>query len=170
MGAPTPTERPVLNLGCDLVTGLSKQTKAKTLRRLRMTAAQELAAATGWVKPPPDECEREDYDAALPGADASSDALIIRMVRHRVTYQLVEFAIIQMTRHRGVWVEVAEADSCHDVDVHVHQNGKKAGGRSGTPTTLGRIDSLDEVEDAYVLGLSWMEESWQRQKDRWKHG
>lgn len=152
------------------MTGLSKQTKAKTLRRLRMTAAQELQAATGWVKPPLEECEREDYEAGLPEADASSDGLIIRILRHKVTYQMVEFAIIQMTRHKNAWVEVAEADSCHDIDVHVHQNGKNAGGRSGTPTTLGSIDSLDGVEDAYVIALSWMEESWQRQKDRWRHG
>lgn len=152
------------------MSGLDKSSKRKhRMRSVDMSEGQE-DAGPSWRKPARDECEEETYDSQLQDADLRDHKLIIRMVRHRVTYELVEFSLIQMTRVHSHWVEVAEIDSCHDVDIHLHQCGKDAGGRVSEPVVLADIESVDDVEAGYGIALERMEDEWEKHLDRWQYG
>ncbi|RNL63663.1 hypothetical protein EFK50_07930 [Nocardioides marmoriginsengisoli] len=154
------------------MSGRSKQDLTKRDKRSvdMSPTAEELALADMWKRPPEDECEESNYPSALPGADEAKIRLNIRMVRHQVTWALVEFSIVLLTMYRGRWREVAEIDSCHDDDFHVHQNGRSIDARVGDPVTLGVIRTLEDVQEAYNLALTKVEDEWSTLKDRWHHG
>lgn len=155
------------------MTGLGAQLRKKRARdAVNMSpTAEELATADRWKRPDPSEINPEDetYKWILPG-EGDTEQLHVRFKRVALTHQLVEFSITQTTRWNQHRCEVAEADSCHDVDVHLHQNGRKAGGRIGTPTSLLPIRSLDDVQVAYEVAHDYIEKQWGTLKDRWHNG
>lgn len=151
--------------------GLDNSSKRKRDKRaVDMSMADELDQATPWRRPSDEELDSNVYDLELPGADVQKDRLLTRLDTHAHTYEIVEFSLIQQTWHHGRWVEVAEADSCHNTDCHVHQCGKKARGRTGEANVLVDIGTLEEVGSAYEVALHHMNDNWRVQRDRWEHG
>ena len=86
------------------------------------------------------------------------------------TTTLVEFSLIQLTFWLGKWHEVAEIDSCHDVDAHLHQNARSTGERVGEPVLITAIHTLDGVQHAYNAALDHIESQWSTLKKRWHYG
>lgn len=152
--------------------GLGKQSKTKKVKRAvdMSPSAEELASADRWDKPDKDECDEHTYVSCPPEGDPQRDKLVQRLVWHGLTGALVEFSIVLMHFRRGSWHEVAEADSCHDDDAHVHQNVSSTGERVGDPLRLMVIRTIEEVQDAYAVALTTIEDHWQKYKERWHHG
>lgn len=100
-----------------------------------------------WFRPPPEECEDSPaYPFTPEGAVAGRERILVRMVSHVPTGQLVEFAVMQQTCYRGKWRDVAAVDSCHDRDVHLHRYARSTGNRVGKPETLLEIANLRDVQ------------------------
>jgi len=83
---------------------------------------------------------------------------------------MVEFAVTQITRSRGKWIEVARIDTCHG-HVHRHQL------QRGSSDTVGDVRSLEvipadrgwEVIDRwYEQALAMMQNEWKDNLRRWK--
>lgn len=154
------------------MSGNSKQDVTKKVKRsVKMSPTEaELAAADAWARPPSHECEEQNYRTPLPGADENKVALNIRLVYHLPSYALVLFSLALLVRQRGAWVQVAEVDTCHDVDAHLHQYGRSTGKRISTPGVLLSIAEQADVQAAYDTCLSMLEEEWSTYKERWHYG
>jgi hypothetical protein len=116
-----------------------------------------------WL-PPPDECEEQNFYAAV---GELGDVEHFRMVRD-LRDNLVDFAIIETTRYQGRSVQVAVADICHG-QLHVHIYGKRAGGRVGREDIMACASQKD-VDDCYITALDQIEEKWEDYKGRWNRG
>ena len=151
--------------------GLGKQGRRKARdRSVDMSVpADGSHGEVSWLRPDPESCEEMLVKSAPPGGDAEDDRLVIRMLHVVGTYVLVEFAIVLLTRVGSKWVEVAEVDSCHDRDVHLHQCGRAAGERVGERETLLELRSLEDVQTGYDVGLAMLEERWRELKERWHY-
>lgn len=118
--------------------------------------------------PDPDETEEVSSRVAL----ESGHELYVRFVMWRDRL-IVEFAIGQIVRHNGRWVEVARIDTCH-LSIHRHQLKKSEPGN-----TVGEREILEEippenpwavVDQWYERSLKMMEDDWTETLRRWRHG
>jgi hypothetical protein len=119
-----------------------------------------------WSPPPPDECDADQITIEL-GPD---DRVKVRMLNDIATAALVEFAVVQETRHKRQWQSVAIVDSSHDDEVHLHQYGRRAGGRVGDSERLLGIDGVDDIAVGYDLGYERIVDRWAENKARWHDG
>jgi hypothetical protein len=86
---------------------------------------------------------------------------------------IVEFAVVQVVRHNGRWVEVARIDTCH-ASVHKHQLSKsKPDDQVGHKEELKKIPGQSPwtvVNDWYDTALILMQTEWTENLRRWRHG
>lgn len=97
----------------------------------------------------------------------TEDRIKVRMVEHVPTSGVAEFAVIQETKFKGSWRKVAEADSAHADEVHVHRYGRRADGRVRDPEHLMPISRMDDVAEGYDLAYGVIVEAWEENKRRW---
>jgi hypothetical protein len=90
------------------------------------------------------------------------------MTDHKATSTLVDFAVVQRTRYKGHWRTIAEADSSHDIEVHIHWWSRKLDGRVGEPEKICDIESADDVLDGYNRAYERIVEDWEANKRRWR--
>jgi len=130
----------------------------------------ELGTIAPWRRPPKAEWDDEDtYTLPLPRTTLVDNQVKLRVVKHRFTYGLIEFALVYRTLYRASWCDVVEIDSCHDVDVHLHQYGRQAKSRIGEPGVLLAIGSMEDVQRGYETAMSNLEKSWEQLRERWHH-
>ena len=129
-----------------------------------MPSEKSLDQPAEWT--PPAESDENVYDTAV------GDMGDILRFRHNRDIQdlLVDFAIIQMTRHDGELACVAEIDIRHGY-LHVHYYNQQ-GRRVGQPRDIGErpVTSQKDVDDSYASALAWIEENWEDCKWRWGRG
>lgn len=122
----------------------------------------------GYELPDPDECE----EIVGPEVLAYGHELRTRFVMWKERL-IVEFAIIQIVRHNGHWVEVSRIDTCHNA-IHQHYLGKKR-----PADTVGQREILEEiptenpwavVDRWYDLALTRMQNDWRDSLRRWRRG
>jgi hypothetical protein len=94
---------------------------------------------------------------------------LIRMVLHEETDALVEFAVILQAFYRGTWQNVASADSCHDVDVHLHRYSRRTGNRVGEPEKLLDVTKARDIGTGYELAYDVLLEEWQTHRQGREH-
>jgi hypothetical protein len=94
---------------------------------------------------------------------------LVRMVVHEDTNALVEFAVILQTLYRGQWRDVASADSCHNVDIHLHRYSRKTDNRVGEPEKLLDVTKARDIQVGYELAYDVLLEQWQTHRQRWEH-
>lgn len=118
--------------------------------------------------PDPDECvEYEDKIALFYGHELS--------VRYRLWKDrlIVEFAVMQVVRHNGHWVEVARIDTCHG-SIHKHQLSKaRPGDRVGKRDELQSVpvqNGWTVVDSWYEQALDHMQRYWTENLRRWRRG
>ena len=122
-----------------------------------------------WTCPPPEECEEgSPYTVCPDGADPAKHRIMLRLVSHVSTDELVRFAVIQQTYSQGEWRHVAMADSCHDVDVHLHQYGRRSDARVGDPEVLLPVTSANDIHRGYDLAYTRVVEGWVENHRRWQ--
>jgi hypothetical protein len=127
------------------------------------------ATGPSWVPPPPDECEESaNYPIDPSGGDMTRERVIVRMMDHIPTSTLVDFAVIQQTYRRGSWRTVAEADSAHDYEVHIHRWSRTHDARVGKPEQILAISSADDVLDGYNMAYGRIVDAWEDNKRRWR--
>lgn len=151
--------------------GLGKQAAKKGRDRSVPMDMAGNDAAPAWSPPPLEECEEITVTSTPVGADRAEDQIITRMAHDPVTWDLVDFAIIQQTFHRRRWRNVAKADSAHDVEVHVHRFA-----RSGDPNDqegrreepLCTVSSVDDVLTGYQLACDAITGDWLANKRKWE--
>jgi hypothetical protein len=133
-------------------------------------SAQIVSAPTGWSRPPPEEC-RDDGPYVLTPPDANPNEMraYVRMVVHDETDTIVEFAVILQTFYCGEWRTVASADSCHDVDVHLHRYSRRTGSRAGEPEKVIDITNSRDLQDGYDLAYDVLLENWRTHRQRWEY-
>ena len=147
------------------MTGLHPQSKRK--RDLRLADLSESPdLGPDWERPSDNDCEEIGYSLPCPGSDFGADRIMLRMVTHHVTSQLVEFAIIQLALHGGRWREVVIVDSCHG-DVHLHRCGRRSEGRIGDPEVMLRITDAQDIQEGYGLAYDRVIDNWASNKERW---
>ena len=126
--------------------GLGKQNRTKGIKHavdMSGSDVEDAETEPDWVRPPDDECENHTYTLQVSDRDLSEHRLKVRMFQHRWTWELVEFAIVYQTNVAGVWTDVAELDSCHDVDVHMHRYSRRTRERvEGDPEKLFDVHTL----------------------------
>lgn len=122
-----------------------------------------------WTCPPHEECEEASPYTIYPeGADPAKHRIMIRMVNHATTHELVQFAVIQQTYSRGKWRDVAGVDSCHDVSVHLHRYGRHGDARVGDPEVLVPVTSTNDIQRGYDLAYTQLVEGWAEHHRRWQ--
>lgn len=127
-----------------------------------------IAAPPGWSRPPPEECEESAvYEIDPSGGNMTAERIKVRMVDHRPTSTLADFAVIQQTYDRGKWRIVAEVDSSHDDEVHVHWWSRKEDARVGDPEQLRPVACLKDIGDGYDEAYARIVQPWQANKRRW---
>jgi hypothetical protein len=131
-------------------------------------SAQAIDEPAPWCPPPPDECEEHRYTAVPDGAHAREDRVMVRLKTHIATQTFVEFALVQQVYWQGEWRDVVEADSCHDVDVHLHRYGRSTDSRIGEPEVLMLVHSLDDLQEGYDLAYTHVFEDWSDNRRRWE--
>lgn len=123
----------------------------------------------GYELPDPEEREEvEDRIVLAPGGHE----LYVRFALWRERL-IVEFAIGQIVRHNGHWVEVARIDTCHG-NVHHHQLRKsRPGDTAGQREILEELPSENPwtiVDRWYEPALDKMQNEWKETLRRWRHG
>jgi len=98
------------------VAGLGKQGRRKAAKRAVDLPITPAAATSSWVRPPPEECHEQSFTFPPPDGSLTHDRVIVPMTTHVATDDLVEFALIQQTKFRGIRETVCEADSCDRSD------------------------------------------------------
>lgn len=131
-----------------ILMGLGSQGKAKARRRsVDMGQGADVDPEDLWKRPPPEECEPHSrYKCQLARADLRENRLVIRVLQESISAVMVEFAMVQQTYNGSVWVHVVEADSCHDVDVHLHRYSRRTGARVGDSEHMGHLASRGRSE------------------------
>lgn len=155
------------------MSGRSSQDKRKRDQRsvdMSGTGAPP-AAPEPWSPPPPEECEPSvTYTLPPPGADESRERIKLRTVTHAETQMFAEFAVIQQTRFRGRWRDVAAADSCHGDEVHLHRYSRSADNRVGDAEHICPVSSLDDLQDGYNQAYDLVVANWSENRRRWHDG
>lgn len=150
--------------------GKSKQAKAK-----RDKHAVDMSVSPPdppkWAPPPLDECDDVDLAAfAPPNAVVGEERIKVRLRTRAGTDAIVQFAVVQQTRHRGKWRDVAVADSTHGDEVHVHRYGRVQGDRVGPPEIILPIVGEADVARGYDLAYDSIVTRWHDNKVRWNDG
>jgi hypothetical protein len=151
------------------VAGLGKQGRRKAAKR---AADLSIKPATdgrpSYWRPPPEEClDLPQNTFAPPDGSLTRDRIVVRMNMHAATDQIVEFAVIQQTKHRGTWQTVCVADSCHDDEAHLHRHAWSTGERVGEPEQLLEIHTLKDVGYGYDLAYAAVIDNWTTNRGRW---
>lgn len=123
-----------------------------------------------WDRPPEDECEETTFTGPVTGAPDGDYRLKMRMVRHLISGNLTEFAVVFQFKIGNTWADVVEIDSCHHVDVHLHQYCQSTRERVGNRELLRVVENIEEVQIGYVLAYDHVETNWQRLMERWRRG
>lgn len=100
----------------------------------------------------------------------SKERVKVRMVDHLPTSTLAEFAVIQQTFYKGKWRTVAEVDSSHDDEVHLHRWSRKQDERVGDPEQLMPVTCLADVGVGYDMAYARIVDDWEGNKGRWHDG
>jgi hypothetical protein len=149
------------------MSGLHPQSRQKAERRSVDMSSPENDSAPVWTRPSPDECEEAPpYTFCPEGADPEKHRIMVRMVNHAKTDELVEFAVIQQTYLRSKWRDVAVVDSCHDV--HLHRYGRHADARVGDPEVLIPVQATEDIQRGYGLAYTRIFEGWAENHRRWQ--
>jgi hypothetical protein len=128
--------------------------------RLTYHPSAERRAGGRWYPPPPEETEEYSWVWPLP----QGDLLRARCeVDHRC--HIAFFAIMHLCRWHGRIVQVARADTCHEI-VHIHQ--LAVTGREIGNTPIRVIQAQQDVEDGYDIVLDLMERRWAEHKRTWE--
>jgi hypothetical protein len=129
------------------------------------------AIGPSWVPPPPDECEESaNYRFDPGGGDMDREMVVVRMQDHVPTSTLVGFAVVQRTFYRGRWRTVAEADSSHDDEVHVHYWSRALDARIGRPERILAVTTSSDVSAGYDVAYERIVTAWEDNKRRWHDG
>ncbi len=150
--------------------GLGKQGQRKAAHRaVDMSASVDCEPEQSWYPPPPEECE-DDHRYTVPpdGANVATDRVKVRLRVHAATQLFVEFALVQQAHVDGTWQDVVEADSCHDVDVHLHRYALRTGARIGDPEVIVHVRNLDDLQKGYDLAYTEVFERWSDNRQRWE--
>lgn len=130
-----------------------------------MTIVPEPESPT-YELPDPEECEEYPDKVVL----SAGHELYVRFLLWKDRL-IVEFAIGQIVRHNGRWVEVARIDTCH-ASVHKHQLRKDR-----PDDTVGQREELEAVpivngwttvDRWYDRALILMKDSWNENLRRWR--
>jgi len=150
--------------------GLGAQSRRKGAKRSAdMTVIPEQAAPPR-VRPPQDECEEVEYTIFPGGGAMDRHRVLFRLVNHVATDEMVLFAAVQQTYDRGKWRDVVEVDTCHDVDVHLHQYSRSTDARVGDPEVLAMINTGNDFQRAYDIAYDRVIDHWDVNEERWRHG
>jgi hypothetical protein len=138
-------------------------------RRLADMSIPAPREPVGYELPNPDE--REDYNNRIVLATGGHELYVTYgLWRDRL---VVEFAVGQIVRHNGAWVEVARIDTCHG-NVHHHQLRKsRPADTVGVRVILEELPSDNPwkvVDSWYERALDKMETEWQERLRRWRRG
>jgi hypothetical protein len=152
------------------MTPVGKQGRSKARQRSVDMSADETGSSELWARPPEDECDVHPHTLQLPNSSVAENRLKIRLVRHRFTWEVVEFAIVYQTFYKRQWRDVVSIDSCHDRDVHLHRYARRTGKRvPGGPEKVRDLVSLADVEVGYDEALRLIEDRWDESRERWHH-
>lgn len=114
---------------------------------------------------PPDECEEVPVFIVLAPGHELTGAFVLWADRY-----MIEFALVQVTRDRGEWVEVARIDTDHN-KIHKHQLTRGSPDRRGIVTDIKEIPDdrpWNVIEEGYTEALSIMENDWHENLRRWR--
>lgn len=155
---------------CAPMAGLHAQSRRKGEKRsVDMSAAPEQVEP--WSRPADEECEEEPAYTVYPeGADPALHRVKLRMVIHIESQNMVLFAVVQQTYDRGKWRHVVEVDTCHDVDVHLHQYGRSTDARVGEPEVLAPIVRANDLDRGYEIAYDRVMLQWADNVERWRRG
>lgn len=152
--------------------GNMKQGRKKArARSIDMSSGAQEDAGDQWSPPDEADCDPAQFTMAPPGGDIESDRIIVRTSTDPIRGgQLVDFAVVHMTRYRRKWRNVAKADSAHDHEVHVHRFA-----RSGPPDDqeghreppICAISEAAHVQMGYDLAYEQVVGKWDDNKRRW---
>jgi hypothetical protein len=119
--------------------------------------------------PDPEDCE--EYNDGLVLKAENELRTRISLWKSRL---IVEFAVMQIVRHNGRWVEVARIDTCHHGSVHKHQLSKsRPDDRVGRRDEIEKIPSTNGwavVDENYDRALQLMKADWTENLRRWRRG
>lgn len=115
---------------------------------------------------PPEECEETPISLVLAAGNELTGGFILWQDRY-----MIEFAVVQLTKDLGRWVEVSRIDTDHN-KIHKHQLRRGSQDRHGIVTDLVEIppnEGWKVVDEGYTKALMIMENEWQENLRRW-HG
>jgi hypothetical protein len=149
------------------MTGLPSQSKRKREKRSVDMDMSGDGAVQPWSCPPKEECDEIRYQLAPPDGHESENVIHIRLVFEVLTGLLVEFALIQMTKYRGRWVEVFKIDSCHDDEVHAHRYGRTQGEHRVTER-LHTVADVTDIQKGHDAAYPLVVDAWSENRRRWQ--
>lgn len=149
--------------------GLHPQSRRKGERRATDMSRPAEEPGPEWFRPPPEEWDEPSVYTFTPeGADPAKHRIKVRIVSHIDTSEFVEFALIQQVLERGRWRDVAAADSCHDIDVHLHRYSRATGERVGDPEQIMHLASGNDLYEGYDLAYVRLVDEWAENHRRWE--
>lgn len=121
-----------------------------------------------WEPPPRDEWADEyETTLALPDASVENERVKLRMVNHRETDEMVQFALVQQSRYRSRWRQVVVVDSCHPDQVHLHRYSRARDERVGDPELIRIVREIADISRGYEDAYERVFGDWARNKRRW---
>lgn len=122
----------------------------------------------GYELPDPDECEEYKNSIVL----EAGHELLVRLLLWKDRL-IVEFAIMQVVRHNGLWVEVARIDTCEG-SVYKHQLRKtRPDDQVGQREEVERVPTVNPwtvIDRWYEDALGRMQREWVYNLRRWRGG
>lgn len=145
--------------------------KKKAAHSVDMSADPNHDEPERWRPPPGDECDEATWTTYPVGADVAKDRVKVRMVTHKDSYEIVDFAVVQQTHYKAQWRDVVKVDSAHDYEVHMHRYRRKPLGEEvGAPEQLTPIGCAADVSSGYGDSYGLVMGDWEANKLRWHDG
>jgi hypothetical protein len=150
--------------------GLHPQSKRKRDKRAVDMSRDQPPPEPAWEPPTQDELDEEQtYPMPPPGADPTTEKVIVKVCNLISTGELAKFAVIQQTFHRGKWRDVVVVDHHTNDNVHLHRYGRTTDDRVGNPEYLMDLRALSDVQFGYNMAYTKVVEEWALNKQRWQN-